>query len=188
MTRNEAGSRFSSLTSTSTDSTRSSATVKPQRPSSSSAASTSTSRKAPMRLKTDDNGSIAQNQSGQPSQSSSRPGSGSGSGSPSPLRQGSQQNCYSSTSALSYSSPLPSPITPLPGLPSSPPTGLLATLNSLWHPLPSLHVLPHSSYCPPSIEVASALAPGKLCRRRFVGGAFCCFRSLQSSPVQLDPR
>ncbi|KAL3306267.1 adenylate cyclase [Colletotrichum asianum] len=60
MTRNEAGSRFSSLTSTSTDSTRSSATVKPQRPSSSSAASTSTSRKAPIRLKTDDNGSIAQ--------------------------------------------------------------------------------------------------------------------------------
>ncbi|WYZ34973.1 hypothetical protein EsH8_I_001249 [Colletotrichum jinshuiense] len=53
MTRNEAGSRFSSLTSTSTDSTRSSATVRPSNPS-------PESRKTPVRLKTEGNGSLAE--------------------------------------------------------------------------------------------------------------------------------
>ncbi|TDZ13147.1 Adenylate cyclase [Colletotrichum spinosum] len=55
MTRNEAGSRFSSLTSTSTDSTLSQATIRPPNSSSST-----TSRKTPMRLNMDDNGSLAE--------------------------------------------------------------------------------------------------------------------------------
>ncbi|KAF6830796.1 adenylate cyclase (protein phosphatase 2C) [Colletotrichum plurivorum] len=63
MTRNEAGSRFSSLTSasSSTDSTRSSATVRPltQSSSASSSSTVAAARKAPMRLKTDENGSLA---------------------------------------------------------------------------------------------------------------------------------
>ncbi|UQC79806.1 uncharacterized protein CLUP02_05286 [Colletotrichum lupini] len=53
MTRNEAGSRFSSLTSTSTDSTRSSATVRP------SSNPIPASRKSSMRLKTEGNGAGA---------------------------------------------------------------------------------------------------------------------------------
>lgn len=47
----------------------------------------------------------------------------------------------------------------------------------LTSPLP--RTLAYSS----SSSSSSAPAPGKLCRRRFNGGAICCFRSLQSSPV-----
>ncbi|KAK1724036.1 uncharacterized protein BDZ83DRAFT_366567 [Colletotrichum acutatum] len=58
MTRNEAGSRFSSLTSTSTDSTRSSATVRP------SSNPVPASRKSSMRLKTEGTGTGIGNSNG----------------------------------------------------------------------------------------------------------------------------